>query len=169
MNKKEFLKVITFLGMTYNKEFEEEQVAVWYEFFKNENIEVLKQAIKNLGSTNQFMPSIAEIKKEMAKIQEPTLRINAENEWEEVLKAIRKFGYYREQEALESLNPITQRIVKIIGWRKLCSSENIHWQRKEFIEWLQNNQDHLQEIMMLGEQNITMAELETKRQKYLCE
>ncbi len=149
MNKKEFLKGITFLGMTFNKEFEAEQVGVWYEYFKDENIETFKRAIKNLGLINKFLPSISEIKKEIAKLENPLLTLRAEDEWEEVLKAIRKYGYYKQEEAFNSLKEITQNAVRNLGWYRLCSSENIQWEKKEFITIFNSKVDGAREDYLL--------------------
>ena len=65
MNKKEFITAITFLNTAYNKEATQEQLSVWYEFFKNENYEMFKTAIKSAILKERFMPTIAVIKEEL--------------------------------------------------------------------------------------------------------
>ena len=45
--------------------------------------------------------------------------------WEHVLKAVRFYGMYREEEALGTLDEATQNCVKRIGFKNICLSENI--------------------------------------------
>lgn len=159
MTKEEFLKGITFLTIAYNKEFTEEQVSVWYEFFKDEDFEAFRKAVKRIIPQKQFMPSIAELKQEIATISNPILQMNVDEEWDKVIKAIRKYGYYRIQEALDSLNEHTRQIVRTIGWQRLCQSENIEWERRTFKELFNNKQDAYEDALVLGEPQMTLAEL----------
>jgi hypothetical protein len=52
--------------------------------------------------------------------------------YEEVLKAIRNFGGYRESEAMQSMSPLTQKAVKAVGWKSLCYSEQPDIIRAQF-------------------------------------
>ena len=52
--------------------------------------------------------------------------------WESVLMAIRKFGYMQEEEALESMDDVTRKCVKRIGFNNICMSENITADRANF-------------------------------------
>lgn len=61
MDKINFTQTMTILGVAYNKEFTKEELGVWYQFFKEIDAEILKNAITNLIKTNKFMPSISEI------------------------------------------------------------------------------------------------------------
>lgn len=159
MNKEQFLKGITFLTIAYNKEFTEEQVSVWYEFFKDENYDNFRAAVKRIIPKKQFIPSIAELKQEIAFISNPILQLNVDEEWDSVLKAIRKFGSYRSKEAMESLNPYTANIVRQIGYARICLSENIQWERKEFMELFKMNKERDTNTLMLSEPTMTLAEL----------
>lgn len=162
MTKEQFLKGITFLTIAYNKEFTEEQVSVWYEFFRNDDYEVFRNAVKRIIPKNQFMPSIAELKQEIANISNPILQLDIDEEWNNVIQAIRKYGYYRVEEALNSLNEYTRQIVRTIGWYRLCMSENIEWERKTFKELFNNKQDRYEDVLVLSEPTMTLAELTTK-------
>ena len=159
MNKEQFIKGLKYLGIAYNKEFTEEQATVWYEFFKDTDYEVFRQGVKRIIPKKQFIPSIAELKQEIALISNPVLQLNADEEWESVLKAIRKYGYYKQDEAMASLKPYTRNIVRQIGFSRLCQSEAIQWERKEFIELFNNNQDRDQTSLMLNEPQLTLGEL----------
>lgn len=61
MSKEEFVKIMAFLGMAYNKEFNVNDIEMYYEFLSNYEYGVLKRAIKNLIKKNKFLPKIAEI------------------------------------------------------------------------------------------------------------
>lgn len=159
MRKEDFLKGITFLTIAYNKEFTQEQISVWYDFFKNDDYEVFRQAVKRIIPKNQFMPSIAELKSEITLISNPVLQMNADEEWDNVLKAIRRYGSYRQDEAMKSLNLYTANIVRQVGYMRICMSENIQWERKEFMELFKMNKDRDENTLLLSEPQMTLAEL----------
>lgn len=159
MTKEEFVKGMTFLGIAYNKEFTSEQVSVWYEFFKDTNYDVFKQAVKRIIPKKQFIPSIAELKHEITLINNPVLQLNADQEWDEVINAVRKYGSYREDEAINSLKPYTKYITRQVGFRRICLSENIQWERKEFIELFNLNKERDEAALILNEPVMTLPEL----------
>lgn len=159
MTKEQFLKGITFLTIAYNKEFTEEQVSVWYEFFKDEDYEAFRKAVKRIIPLKQFMPSIAELKQEIATISNPVLQLNVDEEWDNVLKAIRRYGSYRQDEAMKSLKPYTANIVRQVGYMRICQSENIQWERKEFMELFNMNKERDTDTLMLSEPTMTLGEL----------
>lgn len=159
MTKEQFTKGITFLAIAYNKELTEEQVGVWYEFFKNEDYEAFRKAVKRIIPLKQFMPSIAELKQEIATISNPVLQLNADEEWDSVIKAIRRYGSYRQNEAMQSLKPYTANIVRQVGYTRICMSENIQWERKEFIELFNTNKERDTDTLMLSEPTMTLAEI----------
>ena len=134
MDREKFVKGMTFLGVAYNKEFTEEELEVWYSMLKDNSIEDFSNAIQSLIKTEERMPSIATITKKIAEQQTSSLP-NAEDEWQEVIKAVGHYGSYREQEALENLKPYTSKIVKYIGYQRICMStpEEQKWNKKEFV------------------------------------
>lgn len=141
INKKDIVDTITLLKMTYPgalKDLQEDElkmmVNIWYEDFKNTPKEDFNKAIQEIRYTNKFFPSIADIKEKVAKgnVNLPL----AEDEWQEVINSIRKYGYYRQEQALESLNPYTRKITQYIGFERICmaSPEEQKWNKKNFIE-----------------------------------
>lgn len=164
MKKEEFVKIMTYMGVLYGKKFNNEELSAWYSFFYDNNVEVFKVAIKNLVEKNKYLPSVSEVKQEMLKIENPSLKLNAEDEWLNVLNAIRKYGYYQTEKALESLKPYTKEIVERIGFQNLCMSENINWERKVFIETF-NSCKKNQEYMLI--ENDNEKSLENKKMENL--
>lgn len=135
MTKEDFIKGIKMLTLAYNRDFTEEQVEVWYQMLGHYTAEQFSLAIQDLIKTEEYLPSIARITKEIAK-QQTTFIPDAEDEWQEVLKAIRKYGYYRKEQAMESLEPYTRKITQYIGFERICmaSPDEQKWNKKNFIE-----------------------------------
>lgn len=148
MKKEDFIKALKFLGTAYNKEFTQDQAEVWYKFFVDDDYELFRQAIKNLIAKQDFSPSISQIKKEMANLQIDIP--SAEDEWQEVLKAVHKFGSYKEQEALDSLKPYTAYITRHIGYKNICMAEDQTWNKKEFIGEYEAMKDKEIENIQIG-------------------
>lgn len=152
MKKEEFVKNMTYMGIIYGKKFNNEELSAWYSFFYDCDANVFRIAIKNLAEKNKFMPTVADVKQEILKIQNPDLKLSAEEEWATVLMAIRKFGGYQEEKALQSLKPYTREIVERMNFQSICMSENINWDRKIFIENF-NSCKKNQEYMLIENNN----------------
>lgn len=151
MDKEKFVKGMTFLGIAYNKEFSKEEIEVWYSMLKDNTIEDFSNAIQELVKTEERLPSIATITKQISKNKTVGLP-DAEDEWLEVKKAISRYGYYREQEALNSLKPYTAKIVKYVGFQRICmaTQEEQTWNKKEFIGEYNALKDKTIENLQLG-------------------
>lgn len=150
MNKQDFLEGMTILGIAYDKEFTEEQVSVWYQMLGNYTKQEFKSAIQELIKTEEYLPSIAKITKTIAKT-----KVNlpdAEDEWQDVLRAVRQYGSWDEEGALNSLEPYTRKIVKYIGFNRICMAtpEEQTWNKKEFIGEYNSLKDKVVEHTQLG-------------------
>ena len=158
MNKEKFLKIMTYMGIAYNKEFTKEQLEVWYSFLKEYTDEELNNAVKNLINTERYLPSIAQVKEEIAKTKLSDIP-EAEDEWQEVLKSISRYGSYRQEEAFNSLKPYTAKIVGYIGYQRICmtDSEEQIWNKKEFISEYNGLKDKELENLQIG--NVNKLEL----------
>lgn len=135
MTKEDFLKGIKLLTIAYNKEFTEEQIEVWYSILGEYKVDEFSKAIQELIKTEKFMPSIAHITEHIAKSHLKALS-DAESEWSNVIGIVHRFGSYREEEALKTMDEYTRKIVKLIGYYRICTStqEEQVWNKKEFIE-----------------------------------
>lgn len=166
MTKEDFLEGITLLGVAYDKEFTKEQVEVWYSMLGGYTKEQLRTAIKELIKTETYLPTIAHITKQIAKNQINEIP-SAEDEWEEVLRVVHKYGTYRQDKALESLRPYTAYIVKHIGYQIICLSTDNTWNRKEFIEEYNQLKEREKELIQIGNNDYKM--LENKELKLIGE
>lgn len=169
MTQEQFIKGLKYLGIAYNKEFTQDQATVWYDFFKDEDYEIFRQAVKRIIPQKQFMPSIAELKSEIALISNPILQLNADEEWDNVLKTVRKYGSYRQDEAMQSLKPYTRNIVRQVGYMRICMSESIQWERKEFMDLFNMNKERDADSLLLAEPQMTLAELARTAQLKVAE
>ena len=150
MNKEQFLKAMTYLTTAYDKEFTKEQLGVWYDFFINESYDNFKKAIKNIILKNQFMPSIAELKEELNYINNPQLKLSADNEWLKVINAIKNYGIYKYDEAIKEMTPLTRKVIKQLGgWQTICQSTDGDWLRKNFINIYDNLVSNVKEQYLL--------------------
>lgn len=156
MNKEDFIKGMALLGVAYNKEFKEEQVSVWYQMLGGYTEEEFSRAVQELIKTEEYLPSIAKITKTIAKT-----KVNlpdAEDEWQDVLRAVRQFGSWDEEGALNSLEPYTRKIVKYIGFNRICMAtpEEQTWNKKEFIGEYNSLKDKVVEHTQLGVSEIKL-------------
>lgn len=123
MTKGEIAKLLAVLAASYPRfEVDDLKVQVWHEMLGDLDYSVASLAVKKAVLLNTFPPAISEVREAAAEIMNPE-RITGPEAWGEVTRAIRKYGYYRQQEALASLSPITARVVRYMGWREICVSE----------------------------------------------
>ena len=108
-----------------------DSIKIWYSLLKDLEYAVLNAAIQKYIITNTFPPTIADLRELATTICIGVLPDWGEG-WEKVLHAIRFYGYYRESEALATMDELTKTCVKRLGWRNLCMSENSNHDRANF-------------------------------------
>jgi hypothetical protein len=124
MTKKEVAKLLAVLAAAYPKfEVDDLKVHVWHEMLQDIDYEVAGVAAKKLILEKTFPPSIAEVREAITSITSPPQVLPAEA-WGEVKCAIRKYGSYREEEALASLSERTREAVRCMDWQELCLSQD---------------------------------------------
>lgn len=104
---------------------------IWFSLLGDLEYSVLNAAIQKYMLTNKFPPTIADLRELATNICTGEIADWGEG-WEQVLQAIRRYGYYRESEALGTMDSLTQTCVKRLGWRNLCMSENNNHDRANF-------------------------------------
>lgn len=104
---------------------------VWYSLLKDLDYIVAQAAVQKYMLTNKFAPTIADIRELAANVKTGDKPLWSDG-WEEVLRAISKYGSYRETEALQSMTETTRTAVKRLGFKNLCMSENIMADRANF-------------------------------------
>ena len=134
LDKTEFGLLAAAIRTYYPKENilpNKESMELWFRELQDIPANVAEAALRKWVATNKWSPSIAELRETAAEVQNGEIPDWGEG-WERVLTAIRKYGSYREREALESLDPMTRTCVQRLGFRNICMSENISTDRANF-------------------------------------
>lgn len=149
MTKGEVAKLLTVLAAVYPKfEVDDLKVHVWHEMLGDLDYAVVSMAVKKLIMQNTFPPAIAEVRKAAAELTNPE-NLTSSEAWGEVTSAIRNYGYYREGEALASMSPTTAQVVRYMGWREICMSEDIGVIRGQFLRMYEQIATREQEKQLL--------------------
>ena len=134
MNKKEFATFAMALKTYYPRENllpNNQAMELWFRQLQDIPYEVAEASLNKWVSLNKWSPAISDIREMASSIATGDVP-DYGDAWEEVCRAIRKFGQYRVEEALESMSPIARQATERIGFRNICTSENISADRANF-------------------------------------
>ena len=134
MDKREFASFAMAIRTYYPKEQilpNEAAMELWYREVQDIPADVATVALRKWVSTNKWSPTIADIRELSANIQYGDAMTWGES-WERAVAAIRKYGSYNQKAAMESLDPLTRKVVQNLGYRELCISENPMQDRANF-------------------------------------
>lgn len=134
MNKKEFAIFASALRTYYPREKllpNEQAMELWFKQLQDIPYKLAELTLNTWVATNKWSPSIADIREKATGFIHGEAKEWGEA-WQEVLKAITKYGTYQELEALESMSETTRRVVDRLGFRNLCMSEEIQVDRANF-------------------------------------
>lgn len=152
MNKKEFVIFTDAMRTYYPKEKvlpNEQAMALWYDRLKDLDYQDAANALNRWADTEKWSPSIADIRSMVNKTTEQDAAPEWVDAWNEVTKAISKYGYCREQSALDSMSPITRACVKAIGWQNICNSEEIGVERGHFRSMYESKADSVKKTQAI--------------------
>src|SRR5579859_6961827 len=109
-------------------------VAVYVEELMDIDAELLAGAAKKCRATSKWFPTIAELRESAVSIAAPLVRSGADA-WGDVLRAITAHGYlHAPGDGWDFEDRLVGRIVKGMGWRDLCLSEEGMVDRAHFIK-----------------------------------
>lgn len=134
MNKQEFALFASALRTYYPKEniLPNQQAAeLWFRQIQDIDYRIAEIVLNKWVATNKWSPSIADIREQAAALTAGAPK-DWGDAWESVRAAVRRYGSYRELEALESLDDLTRQAVKRLGYKTICMSENIATERANF-------------------------------------
>lgn len=136
MTQQDFVKLASYIKTAYpNSNFlpTQESINTYYEELKDLDTQTCMLAIREYIRNNDFPPTIAGIRKGC--MQQAKVFIMPWNEaWESVIKAVNKYGQYGAIEAMNSLDEITRKCVKSIGFYDICTSQYTNQLKREFKE-----------------------------------
>lgn len=169
MDKKEFGMLASAIRTYYPKENilpNKEAMELWYRELKDIPANIAEAALRKWVATNKWSPSIAELRETAAEVKNGEIKDWGEG-WEQVLAAIRKYGFYREREALESMDQITRTCVQRLGFRNICMSENISTDRANFrmmYESLAEREQNRQQVALPLQELISQLRLNEREE-----
>lgn len=165
MTKQEFSMFAAAMRTYYVKEQilpNQQAMELWYRELQDIPFAVAEAALRKWVGTNKWSPSIAEIRAMTVDVVEGN-RLTWGEAWERAVDAIRRYGSYRPQEALASLDPLTRRCVQNLGYRELCASENPMADRANFrmiFETLDKREQTEKQLALPLRETIQMLRLE---------
>lgn len=134
MDKREFSMLAMAMRTYYPKENilpNQQAMELWFNQLQDIPYNIAELALNKWVATNKWSPTIADIRESMADVSEGEIDDWGKG-WEQVLMAVRKFGMYRVEEAMESLDDLPREAVKRLGFKEICLSENINQDRANF-------------------------------------
>ncbi len=165
MTKNETIKLLSLTTANFPGMQEKDlkpTLLLWEKMLVDIPYQLAEMALIKVLTTAKFFPTIAEIREAITEITTPD-RPSPMEAWEQVRKAIREYGYYREEQALVSLPPVTRDVVKSLGWKEICLSENPEIIRAQFRQAYEvvSNRQHKEDLLPSG----FFQQLEEHRQK----
>lgn len=134
MNRDEFINFAKAIKTFYPRDNmlpNMEAMELWYRELSDIPYTVVEAALRKYVSTNKFSPTIADIREMAATVTNGDKPLWSDG-WEQVLTAIRRYGSYNPEAAMESFDDITRQTVRRLGYMDLCRSENVMADRANF-------------------------------------
>ncbi|MGF7396161.1 replicative helicase loader/inhibitor [Thermoanaerobacterium thermosaccharolyticum] len=138
MTVQETAKIVNALKIAYPRYAEQIQenkqgmISLFAFMFKDVPYEVVNCALQKFILESSYPPTVHDLYKEVMAFTKPDIP-DEDEAWYEVARAIRLYGYYRPEEAFDSMSEVVRDVVKAIGWSEICLSENIEIVRDQFI------------------------------------
>ena len=129
----EILRVLKILGDIYPSfQLNSSAIEVYVQLLADIPGPVLERAAMEHISQSTFFPSIAELRAAAFNILEAANPIPTDYEaWAEVQAEIRRVGHCGQP---KFMNPLAAQVVRQLGWRYLCLSENPVADRAHFVQ-----------------------------------
>ena len=134
MTKAEFSRIAAVIKVSFSwaKLFENDAATeVWYRKLADIPYTVMAAVVDKWIETKSNPPTIADLRAEAASAINGETPIWTDG-WEQVRKAVCRYGYMRKDEALASMDPLTARAASLLGWQQICESENVDVVRANF-------------------------------------
>jgi predicted ribosome quality control (RQC) complex YloA/Tae2 family protein len=134
MKKEECIKLLTIIKAVFPNFTglsNEISIGIWYEMIGELDYNKAAVSVKRHLATSKFPPTVNDILVASADISENRIQTSADA-WNDVLEAIRKFGVYRVEEGVNSLQEPTRSIMRN-QFRETCLSENLMADKAHFL------------------------------------
>lgn len=133
MTRQEFSKIAMAIKTYYpNAQILPNNAAMelWYQQLQDIPYNVCTLAVNKWVAINKWAPTIADIREYAAGIRRQ--ESDWSEAWEELMKNIQIYGFYRVAEGKKALSDLTRKTVERIGYVHICNSENIVADRANF-------------------------------------
>lgn len=104
---------------------------IWFKMIGDIEYKAAESFLEKWIATEKWSPAICDIRKGVSEMyigEVPTWS----DAWQEVMSAVRRWGYMNENKALSSMSPLARRTANALGWQSICESENIETTRAQF-------------------------------------
>lgn len=133
-------------------------VAIYFRLLADIPPESLQTVVDQCIATCKFLPTVAEIRDEWHNLTRKIGQLSATEAWASVLSEIRRIGYIGVPYFTDAL---TAQVVKTLGWRELCASENQVADRAHFMRMYEQLVTRDTQVRKLLPQALDMAERNT--------
>ena len=140
MNMAETLKLLTIIGSAYRnfevpQTEEDMKLHTWHKMLKDLGFNLAQASVQKHIAENKYPPSISEIREQAVEVENyEEGRLTAGEAWGKVIQAVRDYGYYREQEALDSLPEKAAKTAEALGWQSICDAKEEGVARGQFLK-----------------------------------
>ena len=150
MTRIEFSKLMAFVTAAVDKPVARPTIDAYFEMLQDLPYDLAAVAVKKIIATDEYptLPTIGKIRQAAAEISRGRI-LSAPEAWGLAIKAIHRYGYYREAEALASLPGQVAEVVRWMGWQTICMSEKISVDRGQFLRMYEVHQKREQEQAVL--------------------
>jgi hypothetical protein len=136
VNRKEAVQLIGIATANFPNMQERDMgptAALWHQILEDIPYPVAEAALFKVLSTARYFPTVAEILEAALYVTQPLLP-TAPEAWAMVMQAVNKHGMYRQQQTMDMLPDFVQQVVKTMGLRQICLSEEPDIVRAQFIK-----------------------------------
>lgn len=134
MDKKQFALLAMAMKTYYPRDDflpNDQAVDLWFKQLGDLDYKIAELALNKWVAVQKWPPTIADIREYAAAVRLGEIPDWGEG-WEQVTRAIRRYGSYNPKAALDSMDDITRRCVERLGFLNLCISENAAADRANF-------------------------------------
>jgi hypothetical protein len=153
MTRTEFAKLMAFITAAIDKPVARPTVDAYFEMLQDLPYNLAAAAVKKIIATDEYpiLPTIGKIRQAAAEISRGHI-LSAPEAWGLTIKAIHRYGYYRETEALESLPEYVAEIVQWMGYQSICMTDKIDVVRGQFLKMyeIQQKRESEQDLLPLA-------------------
>src|SRR6516164_1588903 len=152
MVRHEFGCIIAYLEAASGKPMSAEQARVYHDLLGDLPADVLLIAAKRAIVESQYptIPPVGVLRRLALEVSRPD-RLAPMEAWALLAKAIRRFGYYREEQGLASLPPDVRQAAECLGWRSLCDATEEGVIRGQFCKTFEQLQKRADTVALLPE------------------